>query len=188
MVLDRSITTCSTLQYTAVFTYVVIAKTGQAALTQSFCMVFPTTFLLLRLPCCGHNVMPHIHCEHIGIARLACADISTNIWYGFATSLPGWAWRHHGVLQPHPRGHLQALLHGHPGSGSWHPQLSCVCYINILHASTVCIFHSLLWPRHPLPRPHPIGQPLCAPTAHVKLHHLHSEKQASQGKAVPDAP
>ncbi|POI20794.1 hypothetical protein CIB84_015460, partial [Bambusicola thoracicus] len=185
-VLDRSITTCSTLRYTTVFMHVVIAKIGQAALARSFCMMFPTTFLLLRLPFCGHNVMPHIHCEHKGIA--ACPAPTSPPTSGMALPPPsqvGMASSRR--IQPHPQGHLQALLHGHPAPGSWHLQLSCVCYINVLHTGTVFMFRSLLWPRHPLPRPHPIGQPLHAPTAHVKLRHLHREKQASQGKAVPDA-
>uniref|UniRef100_A0A803XK35 G-protein coupled receptors family 1 profile domain-containing protein n=1 Tax=Meleagris gallopavo TaxID=9103 RepID=A0A803XK35_MELGA len=96
VMLDCSITTCDTLRCTTVSMHVVIAKTGLAALAQSFCTMFPATFLLLRLPFRGHSVIPHIHYEHRGIARLACIDIPTNIWFWFATTLlcPGCSSQH----------------------------------------------------------------------------------------------
>ncbi|NXU26455.1 O52B2 protein, partial [Thalassarche chlororhynchos] len=75
---------CNPLRYTAVLTRSVMGKVGVAALIRSFCIMFPTIFLLKRLPCCGHNVMPHTYCKHISVARLVCSDISINIWYGVA--------------------------------------------------------------------------------------------------------
>ncbi|NXK00668.1 O52B2 protein, partial [Corythaixoides concolor] len=84
MAFDRYIAICDPLRYTAVLTLSVVGKVGAAALIRSFCIMFPAIFLLKRLPYCGHNVMPHTYCEHIGVARLACADISVNIWYGVA--------------------------------------------------------------------------------------------------------
>ncbi|KAM9602307.1 LOW QUALITY PROTEIN: olfactory receptor 52B2-like [Morphnus guianensis] len=77
---------CNPLQYATVFTQSVITKIGLAAIARSFCVMFPAIFLLQRLPYCGHSIMPHTDCEHMGIARLACA-ISVNIWYSFATTL-----------------------------------------------------------------------------------------------------
>ncbi|NXP44091.1 O52B2 protein, partial [Heliornis fulica] len=87
MALDRYVAICNPLRYAVVFTHLLVAKMGLAAIIRSFCVMFPTLFLLQRLPYCGHRAMPHTYCEHMGIARLACDDISLNIWYGFATTL-----------------------------------------------------------------------------------------------------
>ncbi|XP_009977089.1 PREDICTED: olfactory receptor 52B2-like [Tauraco erythrolophus] len=84
MALDRFVAICYPLRYAAVMTQSAVAKTGLVALLRSFCIIFPCVFLLKRLPYCGHNVIPHTYCEHMGIARLACADISINVLYGLA--------------------------------------------------------------------------------------------------------
>ncbi|XP_059579504.1 olfactory receptor 52B2-like [Alligator mississippiensis] len=86
MAFDRYVAICNPLRYTVILTRSVIGKIGAAALGRSFCIMFPVIFLLKRLPYCGHNVMPHTYCEHIGVAQLACADITVNIWYGVAAA------------------------------------------------------------------------------------------------------
>ncbi|KFO69656.1 Olfactory receptor 52B2, partial [Cuculus canorus] len=82
MAFDRFVAICNPLRYAAVLTPSAVVKTGLVALLRSFCIIFPCVFLLKRLPFCGHNVIPHTYCEHMGIARLACADISINVLYG----------------------------------------------------------------------------------------------------------
>ncbi|NWS77511.1 O52B2 protein, partial [Crotophaga sulcirostris] len=84
MAFDRYVAICDPLRYAAILTRSLVGKVGVVALVRSFCIMFPPIFLLWRLPYCGHNVMPHTYCEHIGVARLACADISVNVWYGVA--------------------------------------------------------------------------------------------------------
>ncbi|NXQ08610.1 O52B2 protein, partial [Vidua macroura] len=84
MAFDRFVAICFPLRYGAVLTPSAVAKTGLAALLRSFCVIFPCVFLLRRLPFCGHTVIAHTYCEHVGVARLACADISANVWYGLA--------------------------------------------------------------------------------------------------------
>ncbi|XP_005290094.2 olfactory receptor 52B2-like [Chrysemys picta bellii] len=86
MAFDRYVAICDPLRYTTILTLSVIRKIAVAALTRSFCLIFPAVFLLKRLHYCGHNIMPHTYCEHIGVATLACVDITLNIWSGVAAA------------------------------------------------------------------------------------------------------
>nr|XP_009943924.1 PREDICTED: olfactory receptor 52B2-like [Opisthocomus hoazin] len=87
MAFDRYVAVCDPLRYSSILTPLVIGKIAVAAIVRGFCIMSPPIFLLKRLPYCGHNVMPHTYCEHMGIARLACADIKANVWYGLTTAL-----------------------------------------------------------------------------------------------------
>ncbi|XP_042669061.1 olfactory receptor 52B2-like isoform X1 [Centrocercus urophasianus] len=87
MAFDRYVAVCDPLRYPSTLTPSVIGKIALSAVLRGFCIMFPPIFLLKRLPYCGHNVMPHTYCEHMGIARLACADIRANVWYGLTTAL-----------------------------------------------------------------------------------------------------
>ncbi|XP_075789600.1 olfactory receptor 52B2-like [Pelodiscus sinensis] len=84
---DRYVAICDPLRYTTVLTNEKIGKIATAIVVRSFCMVVPIVFLLKRLPFCASNVILHSFCEHIGVARLACSDITPNIWYGFAVPI-----------------------------------------------------------------------------------------------------
>ncbi|NXC48493.1 O52B2 protein, partial [Penelope pileata] len=87
MAFDRFMAICHPLRYTAVMTPATVTKLGLAGLLRSCCIILPCVFLLRRLPFCGHRLVPHTYCEHMGIARLACADISANVVYGLAGPL-----------------------------------------------------------------------------------------------------
>ncbi|NXE71012.1 O52B2 protein, partial [Calcarius ornatus] len=87
MAFDRYVAVCAPLRYGALLTPSAIAKVAAAAVARGLCIMCPPIFLLKRLPYCGHNVMPHTYCEHMGVARLACADIRANVWYGLTTAL-----------------------------------------------------------------------------------------------------
>ncbi|XP_032215554.1 olfactory receptor 52H1-like [Mustela erminea] len=84
MAFDRYMAICSPLRYTSVLTPRAIVKIMVGIVVRSFSVVLPVVFLVKHLPFCKSCIIPHTYCEHIGVARLACADISINIWYGFA--------------------------------------------------------------------------------------------------------
>ncbi|XP_036602062.1 olfactory receptor 52H1-like [Trichosurus vulpecula] len=87
MAYDRYVAICSPLRYSIILTHQVIVKIMLGIIIRSFCVILPDVFLLKRLPFCQTRIIPHTYCEHIGVARLSCADISINIWYGFAVPL-----------------------------------------------------------------------------------------------------
>nr|ACG63634.1 olfactory receptor 652 (predicted) [Otolemur garnettii] len=87
MAFDRYVAISSPLKYNIILTQQIISKIVMGIIIRSFCIIFPCVFLLKRLPFCQTYLIPHTYCEHIGIARLACADISINIWYGFAVPI-----------------------------------------------------------------------------------------------------
>ncbi|XP_075778575.1 olfactory receptor 52B2-like [Pelodiscus sinensis] len=84
---DRYVAVCDPLRYTIILTNEKIGKIATAIVLRSFCVIVPIVFLLKRLPFCASNVIPHSYCDHIRVARLACADISLNIWYGLAVPI-----------------------------------------------------------------------------------------------------
>ncbi|XP_075778475.1 olfactory receptor 52B2-like [Pelodiscus sinensis] len=84
---DRYVAVCDPLRYTTVLTNEKIGKIATAIVVRSFCIIVPQIFMIKRLPFCASNVIQHSYCEHIAVARLACADISLNIWYGFAVPI-----------------------------------------------------------------------------------------------------
>ncbi|XP_062950688.1 olfactory receptor 52B6-like [Cynocephalus volans] len=86
MAFDRYVAICYPLRYATVLTSKVIGKIAAATLTRSFTIMFPTIFLLKRLNYCQNNIIAHTFCEHMGIARLSCSDISINVWYGVAAA------------------------------------------------------------------------------------------------------
>ncbi|XP_037018712.2 olfactory receptor 52B2 [Artibeus jamaicensis] len=87
MAFDRYVAICTPLRYTAILTPMAIGKMTLAIWGRSIGTIFPIIFLLKRLPFCRTNIIPHSYCEHIGVARLACADITVNIWYGFSVPM-----------------------------------------------------------------------------------------------------
>ncbi|KAM5247572.1 olfactory receptor 52E2-like [Ctenodactylus gundi] len=82
MAYDRYVAICNPLRYSTILTTRAVSVIGLGVLVRAVVFAFPFVFLILRLPFCGNHVIPHTYCEHMGLARLACASIKVNVIYG----------------------------------------------------------------------------------------------------------
>nr|XP_027779425.1 olfactory receptor 51I2-like [Marmota flaviventris] len=82
MSFDRYVAICNPLRYSSVLTDARVAYIGISIIIRSFCMVFPSPFLLKRLPFCRANVLIHPFCLHPDMIRLPCGDTTINSMYG----------------------------------------------------------------------------------------------------------
>ncbi|XP_015093851.2 olfactory receptor 52E8-like [Vicugna pacos] len=82
MAFDRYVAICNPLRYSLILTSRTIGLILIVVFGVNFILVVPLVFLILRLPFCGHHIIPHTYCEHMGIARLACANIKVNVVFG----------------------------------------------------------------------------------------------------------
>ncbi|XP_034618340.1 olfactory receptor 52M1-like [Trachemys scripta elegans] len=82
MALDRYVAICNPLRHSTTLTNSVVAKVGLAVVLRSGMLVLPYLLLAKRWPYCRTNIIPHTHCEHMAVVKLACADTRVSSYYG----------------------------------------------------------------------------------------------------------
>nr|XP_003421488.1 olfactory receptor 52J3-like [Loxodonta africana] len=82
MAFDRYVAICEPLHYTTILTVWVLAGIGLGIILSAVVLTLPFIYLIHRLPFCKARILAHTYCEHMGIAKLACADIRINTIYG----------------------------------------------------------------------------------------------------------
>ncbi|XP_073473776.1 olfactory receptor 52N5-like [Aquarana catesbeiana] len=87
MAFDRYVAICQPLRYTTILSNPLITKIGVLAVIRGTLLVLPHPFLVRRLPFCSSHRIEHTYCEHIAVAKLACADIGVNVVYGLVAVL-----------------------------------------------------------------------------------------------------
>ena len=149
MAFDRFVAICAPLRYTTVLTWPVVGRIALAVITRSFCIIFPVIFLLKRLPFCRTNIVPHSYCEYIGVARLACADITVNIWYGFSVSAHCHGhlgcYPHRCVLLTNPPSSVSFALPGCSAQGPQHLWLPPLCHPYVLCSILLYLIDPPFW-------------------------------------------
>ncbi|XP_074797685.1 olfactory receptor 52E4-like [Natator depressus] len=82
MALDRYVAICDPLRHSTTLTNSVVANIGLAVVLRSGMLVLPYVLLARRWPYCRTNIIPHTHCEHMAVVKLACANTRVSSYYG----------------------------------------------------------------------------------------------------------
>ncbi|XP_050806312.1 olfactory receptor 52R1-like [Gopherus flavomarginatus] len=82
MAFDRYVAICHSLRYSTTLANPVVAKIGLAVVLRGIMLIMPYPFLARQWLYCKSNIIPDIHCTHIAVVKLACADTHISNYYG----------------------------------------------------------------------------------------------------------
>lgn len=74
MAFDRYVAICKPLHYMRILTRHVMLGISVTITVRAVIFMTPLSWMLSHLPFCASNVVPHSYCEHMAVAKLACAD------------------------------------------------------------------------------------------------------------------
>ncbi|XP_036599767.1 olfactory receptor 52I2-like [Trichosurus vulpecula] len=86
MAFDRYITICKPLHYQTILTPWTIVGMSTAIIARAFTAMAPITWMVVHLSYCASHVVPHSYCEHMAVAKLACADHMPSSLYSLIIS------------------------------------------------------------------------------------------------------
>ncbi|EHB05869.1 Olfactory receptor 52I1 [Heterocephalus glaber] len=81
MAFDRYVAICKPLHYKRILTPKVMLRMSVTIAFRAVVFMSPLSWILSHLPFCGSNVVPHSYCEHMAVAKLACADVMPSSLY-----------------------------------------------------------------------------------------------------------
>ncbi|XP_044845656.1 olfactory receptor 52E4-like [Mauremys mutica] len=82
MAFDRYVAICHPLRHSTILTNPVVATIGLAVVLRNGMLVLPYVLLARQWPYCRTNIIPHTHCQHMAVVKLACADTRISNYYG----------------------------------------------------------------------------------------------------------
>ncbi|KAM6173954.1 olfactory receptor 52I2-like [Erethizon dorsatum] len=86
MAFDRYVAICKPLHYKRILTPKVMLVMSVTIVFRALISMTPLSWMLSHLPFCGSNVVPHSYCEHMAVAKLACADAMPSSLYSLIVS------------------------------------------------------------------------------------------------------
>lgn len=78
---DRYVTICDLLHYTTILTVRVLSGIRAGVALSAVVLTLPMIYLIHCLDFCNAHIIAHTYHEHMGIAKLACANIQINAIY-----------------------------------------------------------------------------------------------------------
>uniref|UniRef100_A0A4X2LY37 Olfactory receptor n=1 Tax=Vombatus ursinus TaxID=29139 RepID=A0A4X2LY37_VOMUR len=86
MAFDRYVAICKPLHYQTILTPKVMLGIGVAIMVRAILLITPLSWMVIQLPFCGSHMVPHSYCEHMAVAKLACADYMPSSLYSLIGS------------------------------------------------------------------------------------------------------
>ncbi|XP_069737756.1 olfactory receptor 52I1-like [Phaenicophaeus curvirostris] len=86
MAVDRYVAICHPLRYQIILDPRTVAQIALAIVLRALLVIAPLIVMVMNLPYCLSRVVPHSYCEHMAVAKLACADPGPSGLYSVAGS------------------------------------------------------------------------------------------------------
>ncbi|XP_001371639.3 olfactory receptor 52I1-like [Monodelphis domestica] len=86
MAFDRYVAICKPLHYQTILTSRTMIGMGMGIIARAITAMIPMTWMVVHLPYCASHKIPHSYCEHMAVAKLACADHMPSSLYSLIIS------------------------------------------------------------------------------------------------------